>query len=161
MLRESIGRPAQVCAVITAATGCFALLNWALGNWKVLTLGPDLAPMAPSSAWSMLLLSCGVFAHNHWPFLAMSRAIAYLSLFGVTVTGHRLSYCVWTEGATSLLPKTERIILGGEDQAPVVVPWDKVVEIVGDLMTPMDMYPERYRVDAPYNNAYNRTAKMT
>ncbi len=28
-----------------------------------------------------------------------------------------------------------------------MVSWDKVAEFVGDLMTPMGMYPERYRVD--------------
>jgi len=28
-----------------------------------------------------------------------------------------------------------------------MTPWDKLVEIAGDLMTPMGMYPERYRVD--------------
>ncbi len=62
-------------------------------------------------------------------------------------SGHRTSYCVWTEGTASLLPQVERIVLGGEDQEPVMAPWEKVVEIVGDLMTPMGMYPERYRVE--------------
>ena len=28
-----------------------------------------------------------------------------------------------------------------------MTPWDKLVEIAGDLMTPMGMYPERYRVE--------------
>ena len=28
-----------------------------------------------------------------------------------------------------------------------MAPWEKVVEAAGDLMTPMDMYPERYRVE--------------
>ncbi len=62
-------------------------------------------------------------------------------------TGNRLSYCVWTKGTISLLPQAERIVLGGEGQAPVMAPWDKVVEIAGDLMTPMGIYPERYRVE--------------
>ena len=30
---------------------------------------------------------------------------------------------------------------------PVMAPWEKVVEIAGDLMTPMGIYPERYRVE--------------
>ena len=29
-----------------------------------------------------------------------------------------------------------------------MAPWEKVVEAAGDLMTPMGMYPERYRVEA-------------
>ena len=62
-------------------------------------------------------------------------------------TGHRISYCVWTKGTVSLLPQAERIVLGSEDQEPIMAPWEKVVEIVGDMMTPMDIYPERYRVE--------------
>ena len=63
-------------------------------------------------------------------------------------TGYRTSYCVWTKGAASLLPQAERIVLGDEDQEPVMAPWDKVMEIAGELMTPMDgMYPERFRVE--------------
>ena len=62
-------------------------------------------------------------------------------------TGHQISYCVWTKDTVSLLPQTERIVLGGEGQAPIMAPWEKVVEIAGDMMTPMGIYPERYRVE--------------
>ncbi|MEI8375690.1 MAG: hypothetical protein WCJ35_22945 [Planctomycetota bacterium] len=62
-------------------------------------------------------------------------------------TGYLRSYCVWTKNTISLLPVAERIVLGGPDQAPVMAPWEKVVEIAGDLMVPMGVYPERYRVD--------------
>ncbi len=61
-------------------------------------------------------------------------------------SGYRTSYCVWTKGMVSLLPHTERIVLGGEDQEPVMAQWDKVVEVVGDLMEAVDIYPPRYRV---------------
>ena len=63
-------------------------------------------------------------------------------------TRQRTSYCVWTKGSHSLLPKTERIILGGPDQEPIMVTWDRVAEVVGDLMKQQGMYPERYRVEA-------------
>ena len=62
-------------------------------------------------------------------------------------TGHRIGYCEWTKGTISLLPQAEWIVLGGGDRKRVMVSWDKVAEIVGDLMTPMGMYPERYRVE--------------
>jgi hypothetical protein len=62
-------------------------------------------------------------------------------------TGHRISYSIWSKGTVSLLPQAERIVLGGEGQPPIMAPWDRVVEIVGDLMTPMGMYPERYQVE--------------
>ena len=62
-------------------------------------------------------------------------------------TGHQISYCVWTKDKISLLPQTERIVLGGEGQVPIMAPWKKVVEIAGDMMTPMGVYPERHRVE--------------
>ena len=31
---------------------------------------------------------------------------------------------------------------------PLMVEWDRVVDLVGDRMTPQGIYPERYRVDA-------------
>jgi hypothetical protein len=62
-------------------------------------------------------------------------------------TGHRITFCMWAKGLPSLLPRTERIVLGAEDQEPVIALWEKVVEVAGDLLTPMGMYPERYRVE--------------
>ena len=62
-------------------------------------------------------------------------------------TGQQVNYCIWTAGAISLLPRTERVIFGGEGQETVMAPWEKVVEVVGHLMTPTGMYPERYRVE--------------
>jgi uncharacterized protein YtpQ (UPF0354 family) len=62
-------------------------------------------------------------------------------------TGQRLNFCVWTKGSVSLLPRTEHIVLGGQGQATVIAPWDKVIEVAGELLTPLDMYPERYRVE--------------
>ena len=61
-------------------------------------------------------------------------------------TGYRTSYCAWIRGLISLLPQAERIVFGSDNQEPVMAPWDKVVAIVGDLITPMGIYPERYRV---------------
>jgi uncharacterized protein YtpQ (UPF0354 family) len=63
-------------------------------------------------------------------------------------TGARINFCVWTDGTVSLLPRTEQVVLGGPGQPTVFAPWEKVVEVAGQLMTPVDdMYPERYRVE--------------
>jgi uncharacterized protein YtpQ (UPF0354 family) len=61
-------------------------------------------------------------------------------------TGERINFCVWADGAVTLLPRTEQVVLGALGQAPVVAAWDKVTAAIGELMTPLDMYPERYRV---------------
>ncbi len=72
--------------------------------------------------------------------------VASFSVMQHKKTGRRTTFCMWAKGLDSLLPHTERILLGSEDQEPVMVPWERVVEVAGDLMTPMDIYPERYRV---------------
>ena len=61
-------------------------------------------------------------------------------------TGKRINFCVWADGAVTLLPRTEQIVLGTLGQTPIVAAWEKVEAVAGELMTPLDMYPERYRV---------------
>jgi hypothetical protein len=61
-------------------------------------------------------------------------------------TGKRINFCVWADGAVTLLPRTEQIVLGTLSQTPLVAAWEKVEAVAGELMTPLDMYPERYRV---------------
>lgn len=64
-------------------------------------------------------------------------------------TGAFVNYCVWVEGVSDgLLPKTEKICFSRADegQGVRVVPWDDACRVVANLMTPMGMHPERYRV---------------
>jgi hypothetical protein len=61
------------------------------------------------------------------------------------------SYCVWSEDVDSLLPETDQVffIKQGDGDKPEMVSgadWDKVREVVGDLMEPQETYPERYLV---------------
>ncbi len=73
--------------------------------------------------------------------------VAAFSVMRHKRSGQRVNYCVWTEGATSLLPRAQWVIFGGEGQEVVMAAWEKVVEVVGHLMTPQGMYPERFRVE--------------
>jgi hypothetical protein len=65
--------------------------------------------------------------------------------------GEILSYCVWSEGVDTLLPRTDEVFFfqpKGEKGGDVVaaVPWDKVTTIVGELLEHPSLYPARYRV---------------
>jgi hypothetical protein len=66
--------------------------------------------------------------------------------------GQAASYTYWPEGTTALLPETDGIMLlkigAGGDQAEVAASgaWQRVRDVVGDLMQPLGMYPERWRV---------------
>ena len=61
--------------------------------------------------------------------------------------GHIFTYCIWSKDVPMLLPRTDSVAFQGAAETPVVATWEKVVEIAGNLMMLMDMYPERYRVE--------------
>jgi hypothetical protein len=62
------------------------------------------------------------------------------------------TYSTWMAGVDALLPKAQAInftrIASGSNSAEIlaIADWDRVKEIVGDLMEPLGLYPERYRV---------------
>ena len=60
--------------------------------------------------------------------------------------GKVFSYSTWTETNNSLLPKTDVLVLGRPGGKPAMVPWEKVVEIAGELLEAVDIYPPRFRV---------------
>ena len=60
--------------------------------------------------------------------------------------GKIISYATWTETTNSLLPKTDVLVIGRIDGGIAMVEWQKVVDVAGDLMEPLDIYPPRYRV---------------
>ena len=66
--------------------------------------------------------------------------------------GGAASYCSWTEGVPSLLPRADYIafVTPGKwerDAQVLKVPWDDAVEIVGSSMRAENLSPERWRVD--------------
>jgi hypothetical protein len=66
-------------------------------------------------------------------------------------TGRLHSYCVWSEDVDSLLPQTDRVYFvrqTASEKAEMIcgADWEKVCEVVGGLMTPRSVYPERYFV---------------
>lgn len=60
--------------------------------------------------------------------------------------GNLLSCCVWSKNVLTLLPKTDLVAFIQEGAKPRIAEWDRVVETVGNLMEPLDMYPPRWRV---------------
>jgi hypothetical protein len=62
------------------------------------------------------------------------------------------SSSMWPEGVPALLPVTEWVGLLRQHptqgyQLAAYARWERVREVVGDLMTPLDTYPQRFRVD--------------
>ena len=67
-------------------------------------------------------------------------------------SGRVTSYAVWSDGLEILLPETDEILFMrvgvANPQAELVAggPWERVRQIVGDLLEPQGIYPERYLV---------------
>ncbi len=74
------------------------------------------------------------------------------TLFTDDDDGRQRTYCVWTKGAVSLMPRAEYVVFVDLDQpeADRVVaagPWDDVMRRVSKQVTPDDSYwPRRYKV---------------
>ena len=87
LLTGILRRPGQSCAALSGALALIVLLSWSFGSWKVTTLGHDRVPMAPSTALSLLLLSCGVVVHSRWPSRGFTRVFTHLVALGVVALG--------------------------------------------------------------------------
>ncbi len=66
-----------------------------------------------------------------------------------TDTGELISYSVWSNDVLTWLPRVDQLALMESPGAePDFFPWDAVVDRVGHLMEPLDMYPERFKVES-------------
>jgi uncharacterized protein YtpQ (UPF0354 family) len=62
-------------------------------------------------------------------------------------TGEITSFCSWADGVPTLLPRTDCIAFVRENTEPLLVSWEKAEQVIGHLLVPQDIYPERVRVD--------------
>ena len=63
------------------------------------------------------------------------------------------SVATWTEGVEALLPRADRLVFlrpraGGEPDILGMAEWGRVEEVLGDLLEPQGLYPERYQVQS-------------
>lgn len=57
------------------------------------------------------------------------------------------TYTIWPQNVPTLLPHTDKIaFMRTPQEKALMADWDRAVEIVGDLMEPQNIYPERVRV---------------
>ena len=78
-------QPVQVFAALAGSLAVFVLMSWGLHDWKLLAFGPNFVPMAPSSAWLMLLVSGSAFVHNRWPTRAFADTVARSAAMGAVL----------------------------------------------------------------------------
>ena len=79
--------------------------------------------------------------------------VASYSCIENRLTERKNTYCVWTSGITSWLPRTDWIafsqILDGNTKhvnTRGIYEWDRVAQVMGHQIEPLDAYPVRYEV---------------
>ena len=107
-----VSRIVQVLALLTVSVGVISGASWWFDRWQALAFGTTEVPMAPSTAFSFVLLGASMFAGSRWPRARGAR------IFGIGTVSLVL--------VLSLLLGTQAVI--GND--PVLERW-----IVGDLLT--------------------------
>lgn len=74
----------------------------------------------------------------------------FVASFSVTQAkdGTVRSWAAWAADVTdAMLPKTDVLLLGRSGGGkPRMVQWQKAMDVAGDLLEPLDIYPFRYRV---------------
>ncbi len=74
---------AQGCAVAAGVIALAVGICWLLGQGSLTAFGVDYIPMAPTSAWLMVLLNAALFSHSRWPQRRASRVFV-MTAAGVT-----------------------------------------------------------------------------
>lgn len=63
--------------------------------------------------------------------------------------GRARSYALWSKGLPTWLPKTDLIVFQDPDlDTTDLVPWEDAARIMGPALSSLDVYPERWAVDA-------------
>jgi hypothetical protein len=130
-----------------------ALLRRVAGRWQLFEPGPALA----SAARTFELLSlAGTYSEQQEALekhLEKKGLDVYVAKFAVMNardgSGGVHSWCVWSEGVPSLLPRTDVVILrrSDENEKAVILAWDTVQRLCGTYMQPTGDEPPRFGVD--------------
>lgn len=71
--------------------------------------------------------------------------VATFSVLEGSDSGERVSYCVWSEGVVSYLPKTDVVLFYDGEELQNICRWENVVDAFGELLVADEsFYPVRY-----------------
>ncbi len=62
-------------------------------------------------------------------------------------SGALMTYSVWVEDILTLLPVTDEVVFMRDQKIVAKGKWERVLEVAGSLMSAVDLYPRRYRID--------------
>ncbi|RPI14294.1 MAG: hypothetical protein EHM65_04720, partial [Acidobacteriales bacterium] len=80
-------RMVALCGICAGAIALLAMLSWVFGSWQIGALGDAYVPMAPVTAWMLILFSGGLVAHSRWPVSRTARRFAFCAIASLGVLG--------------------------------------------------------------------------
>ena len=155
--------PGGLDLLIAAATRSMQEAPWpmsgtlfrrAAGQWQVFQPDPDLA--AAARRFELVSLA-GTYLEQqealqkHLEKSGVDVYVAKFDLMGSRGAAQApRSWCVWSEGVPSLLPRTDVVILRPSDESaqPVIAPWNAVQRICGHHMQRTADDPPRFDVQS-------------
>ncbi|MCJ7833017.1 MAG: hypothetical protein MUQ20_01355, partial [Deltaproteobacteria bacterium] len=84
-LEKVFRRLIEVCIAGPGVLAVLVLLSWIFGRPMLGAFGHEYIPMAPSTAWLMILLSSSLFLHRHRPSKPSTRRFALFSIVTIGV----------------------------------------------------------------------------
>jgi hypothetical protein len=122
------------------------------GGWQRLTL-PAQHPASSHMRRLELLTEAADYADQKIPLQRRSGDDLFVaSLMLGENEGILVSYCTWTKGVPSLLPRAEHVVFVSpgktdNDTDLLHVPWDHAASVMADVLHPQGLLPERWRID--------------
>jgi Amt family ammonium transporter len=82
-LLKKLFHPVEICAGGAGLMALISWLGWLLHDGELAAFGTNYVPMAPSTAWSIMLLSGGVFLYHRHPSKKAARWFAFFTAVSV------------------------------------------------------------------------------
>ena len=78
-IERIVGGFAQGCALVAGLAALVAAIAWFRGWWAFATFGSKYVPIAPGTAWLLVLLSSALFLHARWPLWRPGRRWGFVA----------------------------------------------------------------------------------
>lgn len=162
LLAADSGDRGAVRAMLGQALACLQEKPWPIGSTMLTLVDGHLQRYVPSDpdlavlAANLERMSLAGTYHDQKSLLERLHGedvyVASYSMLKRQQDGDRImSWCSWSDGVPSLLPRTDLVALGRPDSAaerPVMIAWERLESICGRHMQATEHDPPRYKVES-------------
>jgi hypothetical protein len=121
-------------------------------EWKTFTLDEDHPAFEPFNKLRIYEEARDYAEQKKWLEALNTKRNEDIFVASYTVlqdkkSGALMSYSVWVEGILTLLPATDEVVFMRDQKIVAKGKWERVRDITAGMMTTVDLYPQRYRID--------------